>query len=55
MRKWSIMQNWIWSLKTRVERMSDIHEVRTYTLQATVRPAEQEKFSEQRVKGISYG
>jgi hypothetical protein len=49
------MQNWIWSLKTRVERMSDIHEVRTYTLQATVRPAEQEKFSEQRVKGISYG
>jgi hypothetical protein len=54
-RKWSIMQNWIWSLKTRVERMSDIHEVRTYTLQATVRPTEQEKFSEQRVKGISYG
>jgi hypothetical protein len=49
------MQNWIWSLKTRVERVSDIHEVRTYTLQATVRPAEQERFDEQRVKVILCG
>jgi hypothetical protein len=45
----------VWSWKTRAERVSDIHEVRTYTLQATVRPAEQERFSVQRVKVILYG